>query len=258
MELIASGQVTAFVTQLLFCLALGWTVQRARKGLSLPSIRRVSGLDALDEAIGRATEMGRPVHYSFGLADVNDAQTLASFSVLEHVAERTAEHDVPLIVTNVKVVVQALSEDIVRGAHARFGKEQSYNPNNIRYISDRQTAYAAGVTGIMKRERVATNLMIGGFWAESLLLSQAGYEVGAVQIAGTANTPQIPFFVAVCDYCLIGDELYAASAYLSKEPVLVGSLVVADYVKLATIALTAVGTALSLGGNTLFIDLLGM
>jgi hypothetical protein len=35
---------------------------------------------------------------------------------------------------------------------------------------------------------------------------------------------QLPFFVAACDYTLIGEELFAASAYLSKDPKLLGSL----------------------------------
>jgi len=65
---------------------------------------------------------------------------------------------------------------------------------------------------------------MGAFYAESLILAETGNSIGAIQIAGTAMPAQLPFFVAACDYTLIGEELFAASAYLSKEPKLLGSL----------------------------------
>ena len=51
-----------------------------------------------------------------------------------------------------------------------------------------------------------------------------GNRVGAIQIAGTAQPAQLPFFVAACDYTLIGEEFFAASAYLSGEPDQLGTL----------------------------------
>jgi hypothetical protein len=65
---------------------------------------------------------------------------------------------------------------------------------------------------------------VGYFFAESLILAETGQSVGAIQIAGQADPTQLPFFVVTCDYTLIGEELYAASAYLSREPVLLGSI----------------------------------
>lgn len=256
MGIIAKGNVTTFITEFLFCVALWIVITRARKGLKLPYIRRVSGLDALDEAIGRATEMGRPVHFSPGISDVDDAQTLASMAILSYVAGKTAQHDIPLIVTNRKVIVQSLSEEIVKSAYLKERKADAFNPDNIRYISDNQFGYATGVTGILRREKVATNILIGAFWAESLIFAQTGYEVGAIQIAGTANTHQIPFFVAACDYCLIGDEVYAASAYLSKESVLLGSLITSDFVKMGVIALLIVGSIFMYSRSNALFDLL--
>ncbi len=249
MSFISQGQSTAFVTQLAFAIMLLFFISKTRKGESDPYIRRVSGLDALDEAIGRATEMGRPVHYSPGISGVDEAQTLASMAILDYVARKTARNNVPLIMSNRIVMVQALSESIIRDAYAAENQLDSFNPDNVRYLTDSQFGYATGVTGIIRRERVATNILIGAFWAESLIFSQTGYEVGAIQIAGTANTHQIPFFVASCDYCLIGDEMYAASAYISREPVLVGSLLAADYMKIAGIAVLIIGLFFMLSGS---------
>ena len=63
-------------------------------------------------------------------------------------------------------------------------------------------------------------------------------------MAGTANIPQLPFFVVACDYTLIGEELYAASAYLSGEPKLVGSLKGGDLLKVVAIVVIVIGCAL--------------
>jgi len=54
---------------------------------------------------------------------------------------------------------------------------------------------------------------------------------GSIQIAGTDQVSQLPFFVVACDYTLLGEELYAASAYLGREPLLLGTLKAQDYLK---------------------------
>ncbi len=94
------------------------------------------------------------------------------------------------------------------------------------------------------REKPAACFYLGTFYAESLILAETGNSVGAIQIAGTAEPSQIPFFVAACDYTLIGEELFAASAYLSKNPREVGSLKGQDMLKLVIIAVTVIGTLL--------------
>jgi hypothetical protein len=76
----------------------------------------------------------------------------------------------------------------------------------------------------MVRERPAACFYMGSFFAESLLLAETGNGIGAIQIAGTAQPAQLPFFVAACDYTLIGEEFFAASAYLSGEADQLGSL----------------------------------
>jgi hypothetical protein len=54
--------------------------------------------------------------------------------------------------------------------------------------------------------------------------------------------------VTTCDYTLIGEELYAASAYLSREPVLVGTLRGQDFGKALIMAVLVLGTALATFG----------
>jgi hypothetical protein len=109
-------------------------------------------------------------------------------------------------------------------------------------LTDDQFAYAAGVNGIMLREEPAACLYMGKFYAESLLLAETGNSIGAIQIAGTASPSQIPFFVTACDYTLIGEEFFAASAYLSQEPELIGGVKGQDYLKILAIGVMILGT----------------
>lgn len=242
MSFIAKGQVTTFVLELLFCIGLLIMITRSRTGKKIPAIRKVNGLDALDEAIGRATEMGRPVHFSPGIGDLSNSQTLAGISLLSYVAKMTAKYDTRLIVTNRTPTVYPVTEETVRAAYTDMNKSDAFNPMDVRYLSDDQFGYAAGVCGIMQREQVAANILFGAFWAESLIFAEVGAQSGAIQIAGTAATAQIPFFVAACDYTLLGEEMYAASAYLSRDPVLIGNLVGQDYGKFAAVALILAGS----------------
>jgi hypothetical protein len=94
----------------------------------------------------------------------------------------------------------------------------------VYYLTDDQFAYAAALDGLFLRDRPAAVFLQGQFYAEALILAETANSVGAIQIAGTAMPTQLPFFVAACDYTLIGEELFAASAYLSKDPKLLGSL----------------------------------
>lgn len=218
-------------------------IGRAKQGKKF-FIRRITGIEAIDEAVGRATEMGRPVHFSPGIGGLSEetaAQTLAGLSVLGYVARLAAKYDTDLIVTNRMSEVLPISEEVVRQSYLSEGKPENFNPDKIIFLSDEQFAYAAGCMGIMSREKVAANVMMGAFWAESLIFAEGGFAAGSIQVAGTANTHQIPFFIAACDYCLIGEELFAAGAYLSQDPMQVAGIKVQDWGKLLAILLIIIG-----------------
>ncbi len=211
----------------------------ARKGREL-FIRRIPGLTAIDEAVGRATEMGRPLHFSLGLGDLNII-TVQALAIAIHVIRLSIRFRNRVILTMRNPAVYAVAEEAVREAYQTEGCPESYNADDVRFLTDRQFAYAAAAVGIINREQVASNFMFGEFYAESLILAEAGNMVGAIQVAGTPTTTQIPFFVAACDYTIIGDEYYAGTAYLTREPVLLGSMVGQDRSKMLLIGLILLG-----------------
>ncbi len=239
------GNFAPFVMMLLFTIIVYVMIQRARAGLKIPEIRKLAGLDALDEAIGRATEMGRPVFTFPGLAGVTNPQTLAYFGLLGHVAKRSAQYDTRLIAGNVDPYVYPISEEIVRQAYLEAGRPDAFNPDDVRFVAYDQFPATAAILGIYRRERPAATILYGAFWAESMILVENAAQIGAISIGATANTHQMPFFVAGCDYALIGEEMYAASAYVSKEPVLTGTVVGQDWARIGVFALIIVGTILA-------------
>lgn len=243
------GKTNVLVIVLLSGLAIFLFIWRAQRG-RLGGFRRIAGLAAIEEAVGRATEMGKGILYVPGIQDIDDIQTIASMIILGNVAKMTAKYETPLYVPTDSPAVYTVAEEVVKSAYSDAGRLDAYRGDWVRYLTSEQFAYVAAVNGLMLRERPAANLFLGAFFAESLLLAETGHSTGAIQIAGTANVHQLPFFVVACDYTLIGEEYYAASAYLSNDPRLLGSLRASDIIKVATIVLVLLGVVLeSLGSH---------
>lgn len=224
-------------------------IQSAQGEGRKPFLRRIPGIDAIEEAIGRATEMGRPVLYVPGVQDVEDMQTVQSLIILESVAKTTARYETPIKVPVSYPIPFTIAQEMVKSGYVHAGRAEQYDPESVQFVSPEQFAYVAAITGVMLRDKPGAHIFLGAFFAESLLLAEAGYETGAIQVAGTANADQLPFFVVACDYTLIGEELFAASAYLSGEPKLVGSLQGADLMKIVIILLLLAGCVLETFGQ---------
>lgn len=243
--------LTSTVFLIIYVAALLLMVQKARRGGAIPKVRRIAGLEAVDEVVGRATEMGRPVLYSPGIGDLTSADTLASFNVLGHVAKLIAKYDARMIVCNRTPSVQPITESVVRAAYFEVGKPDAYHDDDVRFLTDDQFGYAAGVVGIMNREGVAALVLVGLFYAESLVFAEAGNIAGAIQVAATSSTSQTPFFVVACDYCLIGEEIYVAGAYLGQDRVRLATIVVQDWGKQFTLIIIVLGViAATIGSFT--------
>lgn len=223
-------------------------------------LRRIPGLDAVEEAIGRATEMGRPILYLTGSDDMSSLSTIAATVILGQVAKKTAAYDTQLQVPHRDPIVMAICQEIVKESYLEAGRPDAYRDDANFFITNDQFSYTAAVNGIMLRERPAANFFMGFYYAEALLLAETGAGTGAIQIAGTDADLQLPFFITTCDYTLIGEELYAASAYLSREPVLVGTLRGQDLGKAFLLFSMVIGTILAtiggLVGTQAFVPLL--
>ncbi|HEU4334829.1 MAG TPA: DUF6754 domain-containing protein [Candidatus Eisenbacteria bacterium] len=236
----------------IFLLFLLVNLRRARRAGGELYIRPLPALQALDEAIGRATEMGRPVLYMPGLGDMSEVGTLAAITISSRVSKRVANMGCDLYIPCYDPVVAIILDGATREAYTEVGRGDSYKPGSVQYVAAAQFAYVAAVTGLMVRERPAANIYMGSWYAESLFLAETGNITGAIQIAGCDQVTQLPFFVCACDYTLLGEELYAASAYLGREPVQLATIVAQDWAKaLAALVVLAAMIATALGSTGL-------
>ncbi len=233
-------RVWFLVILLVFCGSVIAFIELARRGFPL-KVRKIAGLEAIDEAVGRATEMGRSCLFVPGINDMNDMGTIAGLTILSRVAKTAAEYNAKIEVPASRSLVMTAAQETVQAAFLEAGRPDSYSSNSIYYVSDEQFAYVAHIQGYMIREKPAACFYMGSFFAESLILAEMGNAIGAIQIAGTGQPAQLPFFVAACDYTLIGEEFFAASAYLSGEPGQIGSLKGQDVGKLIVAGLVIAG-----------------
>lgn len=236
-------RVNALVGVILLCVFIIYFITQARAGKKL-FIRKIAGLEAVEEAVGRATEMGKKIFYIPGISDMDNMQTIASITILGKVAELAARHETWLQVPVCRSLVMVTAKEVVKEAHSKVGRPDTFHEDQVNYLTDDQFGYAAAVDGMVVREKPATIFFMGEFFAESLILAETGNASGAIQIAGTAAPAQLPFFIAACDYTLIGEELFAASAYLSREPKLLGSLKGQDMGKAVILVAILVGIIL--------------
>ena len=230
-DVFVNGNELSFVSILISCFMIEYFIQKSKNGEDI-YLRPIPAMKAMEEAVGRSTEMGSSVLYVPGISGLDEIDTISGVIILGHVAGMTAEYESDLHVPCCVPIVMEAARESCKEAYLKKGRPDLYNDRMVHYVTDDQFAYAAGVNGIMLREKPAAIFYQGKFYAESLILAETGNSVGAIQVAGTGSSSQIPFFVTACDYVLIGEEFYAASAYLSGSPEMIGSIKGQDYVKL--------------------------
>ena len=222
-----------------------WKLFSAKRGKEL-YLRKIPGLDKVDEAVGRATEMGRPVMFNPGW-DGLGVQLFCSLACMSHIVRRSARVDTRVLVPVVVPITYPICEEYWKDAYALEGKPGLFRSEEcVQFLSDQQAAYAMSTSGWMEREQVGAHFLFGYYGYESLLLAEAGQRAGAIQVACVWSYYQVPFLIVSCDYTVFGEEFYAAGAYFGRDPVLVGSLAGQDLVKILVFLLIIVGSILTM------------
>jgi len=209
-------------------------------------IRRLPALDFIDESIGRAAEMGRPVidHIGGGSpSEENAPATVAGLSVLGYVARLTARHGVELISPMQVQSTIPMAQDVIRTAYTMEGKGDVFEANMEEMLV--WAPSNANLVALIQRKRPAVHIIIGPTWHEVMQTLEMAGRLGAVNIGGTNRVIQIPIVCAVCDMSLIGEEIFAVGAYLSKTKSMVGSLAAEDWCKIATMFFSILGIVLA-------------
>jgi hypothetical protein len=262
-KMFKQGMIAWSVTTVVFSAAMLLMLYLSSKKIYIPQIREHPGVRAIIEALGRATEMGRPVSYSPGTSTLYDTKyagdTAAALTILGYAAREAVKTGARFIVGIASPTVLPVAEDIVRTAYLLEGKPEEYvEEETVQFYSPNQWGFSTSYIGMMHREKVAANFLFGGHAAEAMIMAESGATVGAMQVAGSTNVYQLPFFIVACDYTLIGEDEFAAAAYLSPDPVQKGVIFGQDIAKLVCVALIVLGSLLATFGVDLIKNLLSM
>jgi hypothetical protein len=256
--MIRSGNVLDFVVMIGLMIAIYLMMSRAEK--KMPKLRRIPALDALEEAVGRAAETGRPILFTQGSGGTGTLshpeegpQIMSGLNVLSHLAALAANLGPRIICCVGQSDSLIPTTEIVREAYIAQGMPEAFREDDIRFLGS-GNAYAFAAVDIIRTEEVAAAFFIGPFYNESLTFVFHSDDVGAMKIGGTAFTHQMPFFAAVCDYFMIGEEIYAAGAYLSGEAEELGSVVGEDFAKGFSIILIILAVAAASFGLSGFLN----
>jgi hypothetical protein len=222
--------VMAVVFLLAFTGLLLFFTARITAGHSL-ALRQIRAFDRLKGLMGRSVESGRALHLSLGiggLADQTTADSLAGLAVLNYLASQAATTGTPPMVSMADPTVMLFAQNAIRAAYGddTEGAEVAYR--HIRWIAPQPAAYAAGVMSILDLDEVDSNVMVGRFGDEYLLMGETAARRGVAHIGGTSDPNTLPFVYATADDILLGEEIYAAGAYLQKRPALLASLAAQD------------------------------
>jgi hypothetical protein len=196
---------------------------RAVAGKRPISRRPLAGLNVIWQALARGAETGRAIHLSPGSGAIggrsSTVETVAGLLAAERVATEAALNGAPLIASSGDAVAHLALRGTLRQAYQRAGLGQDYDSTNVQLLAHQDpTAYASGVSALYGRQRLEASQLIGSFGQEFLLAGEVGAQTGVPQLAGATTTTALPLVYLTADGTLIGEELYAAEAYLARTP----------------------------------------
>lgn len=230
----------------------------ARKG-KYWTIRPLEALDAIGEGIGRAAEMGRPILLLPGISGLQNAQTIAGLTIFGEVSQRGAEIGVETHNITSSTEVVAASEAIARDAYVSVGKPELYQPGKyVKWYGSGQFVYAVGAAGHILLAKPSVVLFMGYFLSDVIVTGETASRVGAMQIGGTTDQSATPLMGMFCDYMLFGEEMYAASATITKDRYAIATLAGEDWIKTILLFLMIVGVLAWVAGSKYIYNIMGM
>ena len=198
------------------------------------SFRKIAAFSRVRRAVGLVVEDGTRLHVSLGhgnLLTQFGAAAFAGLSLLRRLGEVTSLSDRPPMATTGNSILNMVAQDTLRAAHEAVAVEQPFDINNGRLAGLTPFSYAAGVMPAIRDEGISTNVLIGNFGLEVGLLTEAADRQGAVVIAASDNLPAQAVLYATTSEPIIGEELFAAGAYVQAGPLHSASLLVQDVLR---------------------------
>ena len=226
---------------------------RAIAGKRPISRRPLKALDPISQALARGAETGRAIHLSPGSgaigARASTLETTAGLLAAERVASEAARNGAPLLTSSGDAVAHLALRGALRQAYQRAGLGQDYDPASVQLLAHQDPmAYASGVATLYGRQKLEASQMIGSFGQEILLATESGAQQGAPQVSGATNTTGLPLMYLSSEATLIGEEIYAAEAYLAHAAAPQARLLTIDTLRTVIIVAIVVLALLAASG----------
>lgn len=230
---------------ILFGLVLGvFIVLNRRRAARPPLLRPIPAFDRLPEILGEAVESGRRLHLSLGsgvIGQADTATTLAGLTAAGQVAAKAVASDRPPIVTAADGSAMLLAQDGLKQVYRQQNALERFEPGAARVAGLSPMSFGAALTPLVQDEAVAGNILVGPAGTESLLVAEAGQRAGIATLAGTDNLAAQAAFFAVADHSLLGEDVFAAGAYLGRARAHLASLQAQDWMRLVLIGAIVLG-----------------
>jgi hypothetical protein len=229
-------------------LLLALTIWRRR---APASFRRIDAYERLNRSVGLAVENGSRLHISLGRGNLFTARggsALAGLAMLRRLAERTSVSDRPPVATSGDASLAILSQDTLQSGYRAAGAEDQYRFSTGRLTGLTPFSYAAGAIPIIHDENVSANIIVGDLGSEAALLAEASDRENADLIAASDNLSAQSIFYVSAQEPLVGEELFAAGAYVGAGASHDASLNVQDILRWLIILAIILGVGLKILG----------
>lgn len=245
------GETILIVLMVLMIVALTWLHHSQAIAGRIGWRRPLRAFDVVRRALGRGAETGQAIHLSPGAGTIGNrgttAETVVGLLATERVAAQAARNGAPVLVSSGDAVAHLALRGSLRQAYKYAGQPQDYQPGNVQLLAHQDpTAYVTGVMTLYGRQQLEASQLIGNFSQEFLLCGEDAAQRGFPQVAGATSTAALPVMFLSTEDTLIGEEIFAAEAYLSDERAADARLRTQDALRNTVIVLIAGGFAYNL------------
>jgi hypothetical protein len=250
--MIKPANLPSFISLVGAMLLFGFLILRALRGKSVAKIRPVPALAALDEVVGRAAEQGRPIVMAIGgnpERSDHGGQMMAGTAILRHLCKLAGQAKVKVLCPVRYGQMIPIVDAAMKGGYQEGGNPDLYDiQTNAPYYGSEMYGWHLSTMSLIAHTKAAATVFVGFFAMVGIMFTEAGSSVGAIQIGGSADLRTIPVLSLGADYSLISEEVFAAGAYLSQDPIQLATIAAQDIVRLVVIVLLVVGSiATSMG-----------
>lgn len=252
--MIRTGTYFDIIFLAVLVIASWYYMNKAIKGEELPRLRTIPAIAAITEGVGRSIEADKPVHYAMGasggqLYSTLVSMTLTGLAFLRYIAKLCARLGARLIV---HMPYQAesipLIEATAREGYLEEGKPEMFRVEDLRYYGRGSLTWTQGVTSSFAQEGVGLNLSIGIFYSDCPISLEMAKIMGGMNVGGTGRWIMVYAFAMMCDYVFLGEEIYAAGAIVSENPLMMSGIIIEEVGKIFVFLLLAIGLLLAAVG----------